>query len=253
MSEPNGKKKHRSPNYPAMNLKRAVERVAALNEKYKRFHVPIAQAFELWVLKPNSSSGQQCIGALKAYGLIDVEGEGDARKIRVSDVAHKIVANHADRAKLLQQVALRPAIHSELWTKFKTPEGLPPDEILRQYLVFDREEGVFNEDSVGSFISSFRETLAFAQLNDADMMVEEENPSGDNPMHDVPNPTTPPEKPAFVKPLAPGAREDVYTLEEGQVILRMPGKLSAASYQDFEDWVNLVLRKAKRSVEGSSE
>lgn len=45
--------------------------------------------------------------------------------------------------------------------------------------------------------------------------------------------------------------QDVFTLEEGDVIIQWPsGKvLSEASYQDLEDWLELIKRKAKRAVQ----
>jgi len=51
-----------------------------------------------------------------------------------------------------------------------------------------------------------------------------------------------------ITPPAGGSRQDVFTLDEGAVVLQWPGHLSAASYEDFEGWLNLVLRKVKRSV-----
>ncbi len=47
--------------------------------------------------------------------------------------------------------------------------------------------------------------------------------------------------------------EDILTLDKGRVILQRPAKFSEESYQDFENWVNLMLRKAKRSIEKPKE
>ncbi len=46
-----------------------------------------------------------------------------------------------------------------------------------------------------------------------------------------------------------GVKQDIFTLEEGRVVVQWPEKLSAESFQDFEDLLSLIVRKAKRSVE----
>jgi hypothetical protein len=46
----------------------------------------------------------------------------------------------------------------------------------------------------------------------------------------------------------PGMRNDVFTLDEGEVILQWPDHMSPESYEDFEAWLDLIAKKAKRSV-----
>jgi hypothetical protein len=55
-----------------------------------------------------------------------------------------------------------------------------------------------------------------------------------------------------VKPrrqIMPGTKEDVYSLEEGTVILQWPERISPESAQDLEYWLALIVRKAKRQAE----
>ena len=54
-----------------------------------------------------------------------------------------------------------------------------------------------------------------------------------------------------IKHLAPkvGMNSDTFTLDEGQVILQWPAKMSAESYEDFKSWLDLVARKAKRAAD----
>jgi len=42
--------------------------------------------------------------------------------------------------------------------------------------------------------------------------------------------------------------QDVFTLEEGNVSIQWPKALSKESYQDLEDWLELIKRKAKRAI-----
>ena len=51
-----------------------------------------------------------------------------------------------------------------------------------------------------------------------------------------------------VVPSISGHKQDTFSLDEGQVILQFPEKMSDASYEDFKDWIELQLRKIKRSI-----
>lgn len=46
-----------------------------------------------------------------------------------------------------------------------------------------------------------------------------------------------------------GMNSDTFTLDEGQVVLQWPVKMSPESYEDFKSWLDLVSRKAKRAAE----
>ncbi len=46
-----------------------------------------------------------------------------------------------------------------------------------------------------------------------------------------------------------GHCQEVFSLDEGDVVLTFPGNLSPESYQDMESFFQLFLRKAKRRVE----
>ncbi len=43
--------------------------------------------------------------------------------------------------------------------------------------------------------------------------------------------------------------QDSFSLKEGYVVLNYPAEMSPESYGDFEEWVHLVLRVAKRRSE----
>ena len=49
-------------------------------------------------------------------------------------------------------------------------------------------------------------------------------------------------------PLKPGTERAEFPLPEGVARLEFPAALSAASYEDMQAWLELVLRRAKRSV-----
>ena len=53
--------------------------------------------------------------------------------------------------------------------------------------------------------------------------------------------------PPLVK-LTAGSRQDTFSLDEGNVVLQWPDKMSPDSFADFEAWMQLQLRKIKRGI-----
>lgn len=162
--------KQRSPNYPVWSLKRVLPPLSGLYQDYKRNWVPVGIVHEKWGYKQNSGAGIQAVAAAKSYGLLESQGDGAARKVRISDSMYQLVLQHPDTPSLLKKAALNPPIHSDVWEKFSV-EGLPPDDVIRHYLVFDRG---FNPDSVNGFIAQFRETIDYAKLSPSDKITDKD-------------------------------------------------------------------------------
>lgn len=162
--------KHRSPNYPLFDLKKAVEKTKVLYDADKTHKVPILIVHERLGYKTGSSAGNQAVGALKSYGLVTVEGEGDKRQIAVSDIGRKVVLGAGDTPALLKVAAVGPALFKSLWDKYSAT-GLPKDDVLRHHLIFDRS---FNEDFVDNAVARFRATIQYAKLDSSDKLGEDE-------------------------------------------------------------------------------
>ena len=247
--------KHRSPNYPVIGLRKAVERAEILFSKDKRAWLPIGIVHERWDYKAHTGVGNQNVAALKAYGLIDVEGDGDSRKIRVSERAYKIILNHQDRDGPLRAAALDPTLHGELWKQWGD-SGLPADDVMRHYLLFDRK---FNPETVDGFISQFRDTIAFAKLDSSDKVSsndgEKEPEHADTGGEGVTmnrQPNTPDLKDQSITPSA-GSRKNTFAFDEGDATLIYPANLSEDSLEDFKDWLQLAIRKIERSIKRKTD
>ncbi len=162
----------RSPNYPAVSLKKSVEQVGQLYDTHKAHIVPVKMVRELWGYKAkNSSIGDQCVAAAKSFGLIEIEGKGELRKVRISNRGHRIHMKAPDYENLLKKTALSPAIYSEIWEHFQG--DLPNDELLKNYLLWEHSPR-FNEKYVDRFIALFRESISFSNLTSGDIMEGEE-------------------------------------------------------------------------------
>lgn len=256
------KKRQRSPNYPSLDLKQAIDKARALFDADRRHAMPSNLAHERWGYKSESSAAQQCEAALKAYGLLDAHGTGKSRKLSVSEKAERIIRDAPDRGALLKVAALGPKIHSELWEKY-LHDGLPSDEIIRTYLLWERESGQFNEEAIGDVIRRFRSSIGLAKLDSSSMIEEEDEGDEEDGLDDVSGVT--PDKGngkqgdatltrktrSRRKEMIDGdTREEVFVVPEGgDIVLQFPTAISQESFDDFKDWVQIAIRKIGRLVQ----
>jgi len=153
----------RSPSYPSFAIKEGLAKVEALRAKEGDYAAPLTSAFAAWGYGEKSSGGRQTLATLRYYGLIDVAGEGDARKIKVSDIARRILLDQreddSEKKRLIRQVALTPAAHKALFDEY--PTGLASDGSVHHFLVFNLQ---FNPDAARELLAEFKETAEFVGL-----------------------------------------------------------------------------------------
>ena len=247
------KTRHRSPNYPTISLRRALELVEILYNDCKRNQVAVGLAQTKWSYKPLGGVGNQIVAALKAYEFIDIEGSGKGRKIKISDHAYKILENHVDREKLLKESALKPTIYQELWSKYER-EGLPDDDTIRHYLQFERH---FNPDPIKGIIADFRDTISLANITSRDIITtnEAENFSDDMTVGGKTRAVGQENKPALshiIPPKGLNMGTDTFTLDEGIITFQYPTSLSKEGFEDLDAWIKLQLRKIERQTKAKS-
>jgi len=174
------RKRTRSPAYPFVNLEAAIARAKEFYDKEQRNAANISVAMKHWGYKDDSSNGAQTIAALVSFGLLQDEGIGEKRKVRLTQDALRILLderpNSIERAALIRQAALAPKIHQQLWEKWGN--DLPSDAQLRHTLLLDWPVP-FNENAVDTFIREYRDTIAFARLSESDKVVPEVQDNGD--------------------------------------------------------------------------
>lgn len=238
----------RSPNYPAFDLGEATVKAKTLYDKYRVHLVPLETALKMLGYTAKSSSGWKAIAALKAYGLVDAESKEGKRNIKISENGAMISGGHRDREYLLQEAALQPALHRELWDSFFTKDGgLAPDDLIRHYLIWDRKDGTFNEQVVDGFIEQFNQTILFAKLDSVYIISkeaekdEENNSFGDEEKPHLP--LTPP-----LPKVEIGMKQEITTIGKTQATITWPAILTSPQFDDLEYWLQGVLRKAKRDI-----
>lgn len=230
MSEAESRRKVRSPSFPFIGLREALDRARAFYEAEQRNAARPETAAAHWGYSPKSSGGKQTIAALRAFGLL----EGDSL-VKLSGRALRILLDEREgseeRARLVQQAALMPPLHARLWERYGAE--LPSPQTLRLSLILD--EG-FNENSVDDFLTEYRETLEYARLISGPAREDREAPAAPPP----PPPARIAEE-AAIDPV-------VFPLLGGNAVeFRIRRKISAEEAEDlrlvFELWLRKIVER----------
>jgi hypothetical protein len=148
-------KRLRSPNYPALSLPDAIEKVGMLYRAQHTHAAPreiVAKGMGYNTLNGASATA---ISALHKYGLLDRIGE----EIKVSDRAMRILHPHSprERGKAIQEAAYEPPLFAELRERF--PGQMPSDDLLRNFLI----RNGFAPAALTPVMLAYRETSEMAE------------------------------------------------------------------------------------------
>jgi hypothetical protein len=264
-----GKKRHRSPSYPTIGLREAVERLGKFYRADGKAGAPPAIAVKHMGYSTAHGAAYSALSALKKFGLV---AESNGRIIPSQRAIEIVNLQETDprRIQAIKDAAVAPTIYRQLIDE--NPNGLPSDESLGSELTAYKD---FNPNAVKGFVKDFRDTLEFAGLSDlavlgldvggqeAIRMDTTEAASAQvsqGPVHlpvgavGVPTGQRPrtmveAQRAAGLLPQSGSAlRHDVFSLAEGPVTIQWPSTLSPESIQDLGDWLDLLKRKIQRSV-----
>lgn len=243
-------KRIRSPNYPAMSLPDALDKVQAL---YRAQHTHAAPrevvAKNIGYSGLNGASATS-ISALHKYGLLEKIGD----EIKVSDRALRIMHPHSpeERRAAIRDAAMEPSLFAELAERF--PGAMPNDELLRNYLI---RKG-FAPAAVSGVILAYRDTSEFAAREGAGHDVGPEV-VGSHPMATpqhlqqtstfVAPPADFPQSKLTVTPLMAANERLVarYDLEGGAYVQIVA--TSDVPTEEALDWVEILIANKRRELE----
>jgi hypothetical protein len=174
----------RSPAYPFISVKKALEQAKALYDQEGEYATHLSSAMHAWGYGEKSSGGRQTLATLKYYGLIDIDGEGDARKIKVSEIARRILlderSDDTEKRQLIRRVALNPTAHKVIYEEYQN--GLASDGSVEHFLVFEQD---FKSTAAKELLAEFKETADYAGLYQPEKLVDKTNGGADNEEDDV--------------------------------------------------------------------
>ena len=155
----------RSQQFPFIALEKAVARAKELDAVYGQNAGRSLNIVKTWGYTEKASGGSQTIAALAAFGLLDDEGIGEGRKLRLSQLATTILkdkrSGHSETA--LKQAALKPKVLAELWSEWGA--NRPPEAECLSILHLDKK---FREDAAGRLLKIYDATIRYAGLVDSD-------------------------------------------------------------------------------------
>ncbi len=170
------KKRQRSPNFPAVGLPEAIERLNRFIDADGRAGAPPEIAAKHIGFASAHGLAMSVLAALKRFGLIE-DRDGRVIPTQRGIEINSLPTAHEKRVKAIRDAALAPPIYAELIEQHKTT-GLPHDETLEGELVAYRG---FNPNGVKDFIKGFRETLEFAGLSDLRVLDSEKSAAVETP------------------------------------------------------------------------
>jgi hypothetical protein len=270
----------RGPAYPYINLEDAIELARKLYAYSKRSPAnEVTVLKDAWDYSPTSSSAAKVVAAMSYFGLTEdvagAQGKEKSTSIRLTDRAYRILVDSLDspeRAKAVKDAFLSPKAYKLCWDKW----GVEPPPSMKSTLLF--EHG-FIDSTVDQFITNYKKSLDFAQMK-SDVPTNESFIKDLGEQNGAPSAQPKPEvevKSEVVGEYAPpkggggeantqhrslpntvrerekGMRQEVFTLTEGDVTISWPESISPESFEDFNDWVAILLRKVKRSVDKAEE
>lgn len=244
----------RSPSFPFIPLKTAVERLAAFESFFGRHPTPTSKAGLAWKMKEKSSQADQTLAALRSFGLIRYTGSGTDRQASLTDDGRNYLRTQQDSVKrqILKQGALRPRIIRKFWTTWGPDR--PPDPVALDQLYV---EG-FSDGGAANFLRVYDETISYAGLADSDKIPDENDDDQENenmqPASDLAgksrNPTPP-------RP-SDGLDQAVFPLWSGRnVTITFPPDMDASELSMLDGYLDVFLKRAhaeqeKREIEATA-
>lgn len=233
----------RSPEYPAISLKEAIDRVKMIYDKDYQNRVPRKVIAEHMGYKGLSGASLPILSALAKYGLL--EGRGD--ETRVSDLAVGLIA-HApgtpERMAALENAAAFPDLFAELDERFQ--DGKASDQAIRSYLLTRK----FIPGAADAAVRAYRDTKALVEAESAGYHggETEREPSMPPASQEATSLLDRPSS-SFKRPMT---MREAFALDEGEVTLSYPAELSPESYQDMADRIEILLRGLKRRADAEA-
>lgn len=159
--------RHRSPNYPAVGLRDAVQRIRKLIEADgKAGSLPDVAAKHIGFSSAHGTA-RSVLSALRKFGLAAEQRGRIVPTPLAIEIAH--YPENSERHKAaLRTAALGPVIYKKLVDEYGTLGNLPSDESLRPELIV---RGEFNPKAVDAFIADFRDSLTYAGLLEGNQLL----------------------------------------------------------------------------------
>lgn len=240
--------KARSPNYPMLDFGAALQAVRKAFEKDHRNKMSRSVLSKHLGHESLSGPALGKLGALRAYGLID--GNGD--ELRITDEAvNALMApeGSSERATAITQLAMRPKLFQEIRKDFP---GAVSQDNLKFWLIKKHFVPDAAEKAAKVYLATARLAEGGSQEYDSGSKTEPESSMTPVQQQVAPKRTGATIHVPLARANTPMTQES-FDLDEGPVTVSAPAILSPESYQDMEDRIEIFLRGLKRRSQAHRE
>jgi hypothetical protein len=193
---PPSAQRDRSPAYPNIPLKAAIERLVEFDAHFKRSPARPEKIGEAWGIK-GKAYVDRTTAALRYYGLLEYQGGGKDRYIVTSDWGKAYLRSAQEETKqtVIKKAALLPKQIAFFWNQWGTDR--PADAACLDDLMFKHK---FAEAGARDFLKVYDSTITFAGLTSSDkpdqkLFGEPDEEDGDDEVRDGDNNPPPPPPP----------------------------------------------------------
>ena len=150
----------RSPNYPSIDLGKAVDRARELYKHVERGEFTQLDAAQAWGYKGINGNSKSAVGALRQYGLIEQQ-KGDHGKLTLRGLTIALRdTTSPEYQESVRLAALEPSLFQEIYSNGK---GNSARDALRQFLVMEKD---FTNDGASRFMEVWNATKTLAHLGE---------------------------------------------------------------------------------------
>jgi hypothetical protein len=211
----------RSPNYPGVDLKFAVERAQKLWDTQQAHTSAPEVAMKNLGYTLRSGAGSVTYAALKRFGLLR---EDENKRAGLTPLGVEIVRGESTGQRnyeKIREAALTPSLHKTMWEQYGA--DLPDDSVLQ----FDLVQKSFTTKGADEFLGQWKRTMTFAKLAEASGTVSTE--ASENGSENEPENMTTLETPPK-PPVAKGSRHYPIPLRDGDAALTVPEEMDDAAW-----------------------
>jgi hypothetical protein len=154
----------RSPAFPVVNLKTAIERLVDFEAYYKRSAARPEKVGEAWKINTKAYADRIAAG-LRYFGLLEYQGTGKDRTIAISEEGRKYLRAQQEETKqeVIKAAALRPKQIAVLWGHWLNDR--PADAACIDDLV---QNHGFSVAGARDFLKVYDATISYAGLTASD-------------------------------------------------------------------------------------
>ena len=163
-ASPPSSQRDRSPAYPNIPLKAAIERLVEFDAHFKRSPARPEKIGEAWGIK-GKAYVDRTTAALRYYGLLQYQGGGKDRYIVTSDWGKAYLRSAQEETKqtVIKKAALLPKQIAFFWSQWGTDR--PADAACLDELMFNHR---FGEAGARDFLKVYDATITYAGLTGSD-------------------------------------------------------------------------------------